>query len=229
MNFDNVVARAAVWVIPLVIAIVCHEVAHGLVARLLGDPTAHEQRRLSLNPLRHVDPLGTLILPLGLALAHAPVFGWAKPVPVDASRLRNPRFGMMAVAFAGPLTNFVLALVAAVALGLTWGPAGGDAASGWTGFWLSNVTNFLMINIFLALFNLLPIPPFDGGHIVQGLLPRALAARWAGMARYAMLAAILLVVVVPMVAPQANVVARVVAPIAASVAGVYLRLAQAIA
>ena len=85
--------RAAVWIVPLVIAIVFHEVAHGWVARLLGDPTAHERRRLSLNPIRHVDPVGTVVLPLGLALAHAPVFGWAKPVPVDARRLRNPRLG----------------------------------------------------------------------------------------------------------------------------------------
>ena len=229
MNPDSIVARATVYIVPLVIAIVFHEVAHGYVARLLGDPTAQERRRLTLNPLRHVDPVGTILLPLGLALAHAPVFGWAKPVPVDPRRLREPRTGMMLVAIAGPATNFALALVAAIALGLTWGPAGGEAATGWAGFWLSNVTNFLMINVFLALFNLLPFPPFDGGHIVQGLLPRPLAARWAGFSRYAMLAAILLIVVVPMVAPRWNVVGRVVAPIADSVAGAYLSLADRIA
>jgi Zn-dependent protease len=229
MTPDNIVARAAVYIIPLVIAIVFHEVAHGWMARALGDPTAHERRRLSLNPIRHVDPIGTLVLPLGLALAHLPVFGWAKPVPVDARRLREPRTGMMLVAAAGPATNFALALVAAIVLGLSWEPTGGAAATGWAGFWLSNVTNFLMINVFLALFNLLPIPPFDGGHIVQGLLPRRLAARWAGFSRYAMLGAILLIVVLPMVAPQWNVVARVVGPIADSVANGYLSIADAIA
>ena len=229
MNPDNIVTRAAVYIIPLVIAIVFHEVAHGWTARALGDPTAHERRRLSLNPLRHVDPVGTLVLPLGLALAHLPVFGWAKPVPVDARRLREPRTGMMLVAAAGPATNFALALAAAVVLGLSWGPTGGQGATGWAQFWLANVTNFLMINVFLALFNLLPFPPFDGGHIVQGLLPRPLAIRWAAFARYAMLAAILLIVVLPMVAPQWNVVARVVGPIADSVAGGYLRVADWIA
>jgi len=229
MTPDNIVARAAIYIVPLVIAIVFHEVAHGWVARALGDPTAHEQRRLSLNPLRHVDPVGTVILPLGLALASLPVFGWAKPVPVDVRRLREPRLGMMLVAAAGPATNFLLALVAAVVLGLSWGPTGGAAAGGWAVFWLQAVVAFLMVNVFLALFNLLPVPPFDGGHIVQGLLPRRLAVRWAGMARYAIVGAILLVVVLPMIAPQLNVVARVVGPLADSVAGAYLRLADRIA
>ena len=109
----------AALIIPgLIIAIVFHEVAHGWVALMLGDPTAQEQRRLSLNPIRHVDLFGTIILPGFLALSGAPVFGWAKPVPVNKWRLRNPRFGMMAVAAAGPGTNFVLALIGAVVLGL---------------------------------------------------------------------------------------------------------------
>lgn len=226
MDPNNVVWRAAVWIIPLVIAIVFHEVAHGWVARMLGDPTAHDQRRLSLNPLRHVDPVGTVLLPMALALAKAPVFGWARPVPVNANRLRNPRFGMMAVAIAGPLTNFVLALVAAVLLGLTWAPLGGDAATGIAGFWLANLFNFLMINIFLALFNLLPIPPFDGGHIVQGLLPRPLASRWAGMSRFAFPAVIFLLVFLPMLVPGANIVQRLVVPPAEAVLGGYLALAD---
>ena len=102
----------------LIIAIVFHEVAHGWAALSLGDPTAKEQNRLSLNPIRHVDPIGTLLVPGGLAIAGAPVFGWAKPVPVRQDRLDNPRYGMMAVAAAGPGTNFVLALVGAIALGL---------------------------------------------------------------------------------------------------------------
>ena len=229
MNPDNVVYRAAVWIIPLVIAIVFHEVAHGWVARLLGDPTAHDQRRLSLNPLRHVDPVGTVLLPMALALAKAPVFGWAKPVPVDPRRLRNPRFGMMAVAIAGPASNLLLALIAAILLGLTFAPLGGDAATGTAGFWLANLFNFLMINIFLALFNLLPLPPFDGGHIVQGLLPRPLAVRWTRMARFAFPFAIFLLVFLPMLVPGANIVQRLVVPPAEAVLRAYLALADAIA
>jgi Zn-dependent protease len=103
--------QAAALIVPLIYAIVFHEVAHGWVARALGDPTAYVLRRLSLNPLRHVDPVGTVVLPGALALAGAPVFGWAKPVPVDQRRLRNPRYGMMLVAAAGPLTNLLLYLV----------------------------------------------------------------------------------------------------------------------
>lgn len=104
----------------LVIAIVFHEVAHGYAAKLLGDPTASERGRLTLNPIKHVDPIGTLLVPGALALFGGPVFGWAKPVPVMKNRLSNPRFGMMAVAAAGPLSNFVLAGIGAVLLGLSW-------------------------------------------------------------------------------------------------------------
>ena len=113
---NDTIYQAAALIIPLVIAIVFHEVAHGYVAKLLGDPTAHEMKRLSLNPLRHVDPIGTIVLPGFLALIKAPVFGWAKPVPVISQRLRNPRFGMMLVAAAGPGSNLVLAAVGAVLL-----------------------------------------------------------------------------------------------------------------
>lgn len=105
----DIIFTAGALILPLVIAIVFHEVAHGWTARLLGDPTAAEQNRLSLNPVRHVDPVGTLILPGALALMKAPVFGWARPVPVNPHRLTNPRFGMMAVAAAGPASNFILA------------------------------------------------------------------------------------------------------------------------
>src|SRR5262249_44587096 len=115
---NNTIVQAAALIVPLIIAIVFHEVAHGWVARALGDPTAHEQKRLSLNPLRHVDPIGTIVLPGFLALIKAPVIGWAKPVPVNKWRLNNPRYGMMAVAAAGPGTNFILAAIGAVALGL---------------------------------------------------------------------------------------------------------------
>jgi Zn-dependent protease len=170
---SETIFQAAALIVPMIIAIVFHEVAHGWVARALGDPTAAEMNRLSLNPLRHVDPIGTIVLPGFLALIKAPVIGWAKPVPVNKYRLRNPRYGMMAVAAAGPATNFVLAALGAVLLGLLaqhrgGAPGGSDLAA----FAAANLVYFLQVNIFLALFNLLPIPPFDGSHIVEGLLPR---------------------------------------------------------
>ena len=155
MNPDNVVYAAAVWIIPLVIAIVFHEVSHGWAARMLGDPTAHEQRRLSFNPLRHVDPVGTIVLPLILAIAKVPVFGWARPVPVRAARLRNPRSGMMIVALAGPAMNLALALVAAIAIGVFANALDGTRPEGIAGFVWANLINFLLINVFLAVFNLL--------------------------------------------------------------------------
>ncbi|MDQ2878878.1 MAG: site-2 protease family protein, partial [Pseudomonadota bacterium] len=149
---QNVVYQVAVWLIPLVIAIVFHEVAHGFVARLFGDRTAQDRGRLSLNPLRHVDPVGTIVVPMFLAIAHAPVFGWAKPVPVVANRMRNPRWNMALVALAGPVTNLVLAGVGAIALGWFVAAQGGALPqTGARGFVADNLVNFLLINVFLAI------------------------------------------------------------------------------
>lgn len=172
----------AILVPCLVIAIVCHEVAHGLAAKLLGDPTASNRGRLTLNPIRHVDPIGTLLVPGALALAGGPVFGWAKPVPVNKYRLRNPRFGMMAVAAAGPASNFVLALGGSVMLGAAMAVLGPEVMAQDHPLGVG-LTLFLMINIFLGLFNLLPIPPFDGSHIVGGLLPDAVRPYWDRLQR----------------------------------------------
>ena len=168
---------AAVLIPGLIIAIVFHEVAHGWTALMLGDPTAKERKRLSLNPIRHVDPVGTLLVPGFLLAVGGPVFGWAKPVPVMKNRLDNPRFGMMAVAAAGPATNIVLALIAAIALGLlapslTLEVAGQPTLVG------QAIFTFILVNVFLAFFNLLPIPPFDGSHILEGLLPPSLARHY---------------------------------------------------
>ncbi|MES2494123.1 MAG: site-2 protease family protein [Pseudomonadota bacterium] len=176
--------RAAALIVPLIIAIVFHEVAHGYVARLRGDPTAAERGRLTLNPLRHVDPVGTVVLPGALALSGLPVFGWAKPVPVIAARLKQPRTDMMLVAAAGPATNLILAALGAAGLGVLLAAmtgAGGAITdpSGIARFAALNLINFVTINVFLALFNLLPIPPFDGSHIVEGLLPARLARHYA--------------------------------------------------
>ncbi len=210
---NDTIWQAAALIIPLVIAIVFHEVAHGLTARALGDKTAAEMKRLSLNPLRHVDPIGTILLPGLLALTKMPVFGWAKPVPVNARRLRNPRRDMMIVAAAGPAMNLLMAAVGAVLLGLLLRIYGGvQEPSGMMLFLRDNLANFLMINVFLALFNLLPVPPFDGSHIVEGLLPDAAARAYAGMRRYAFVLMVLLLVVLPQISPQYSVVNRVLGP-----------------
>lgn len=229
MNPDSIVYSAAIWLIPLVIAIVFHEVAHGLAARALGDPTAAERKRLSLNPIRHVDPIGTVVLPLILALTKMPVFGWAKPVPVNYARLRNPRRDMMLVALAGPGMNFALALVGAVLLGLLLAAAGGERMGDIGVFVAANLLNFVAVNIFLALFNLLPIPPFDGGHVVQGLLPPAAAERWASFGRFGFPLLFILLLVVPSIWPSANIVAQLIVPPAQMVTGWYFAITAAIA
>lgn len=195
----------------LVIAIVCHEVAHGFVALLLGDPTARERRRLSLNPLRHLDPIGTVLLPGVLALTGAPVFGWAKPVPIDKWRLRNPRWGMMAVAAAGPLSNLLLAALAAIVLGLI----AASVTIAPQGVFLGLVTGvqfFLLINIFLALFNLLPVPPFDGSHIVEGLLPARAAHVYARLRPFGLPILFALLLVVPWLFPGLGIIENLVLP-----------------
>ena len=194
---------ALIWIVPLVIAIVFHEVAHGKVAHLLGDPTAAERGRLSLNPIRHIDPFGTIILPLILALSGAPVFGWAKPVPVVPQRMRNPRWGMVVTAAAGPATNFVLALVSTIGFALT-----ADKLP-----WLAAVFGAsVMVNIFLGVFNLLPLPPFDGSKVLGGFLPPPLDTAYARLDRYALLIFIALLLVLPRIDPRLDVIAQLVNP-----------------
>ena len=209
---SNIIYEIAVWLVPLVIAIVFHEVAHGLVARKLGDTTAERKGRLSLNPIRHIDPFGTLVLPMLLAISHAPVFGWAKPVPVNYRRLNNPRRDMVLVALAGPGMNLLLALVGTAILSVTIMESGG-AQAGATAFVATNALNFVLINIFLAVFNLLPVPPFDGGHVVEGLLPRPLATRFRKVGRYSLLVLVALLLVLPAISPRVDVVGRIVSPI----------------
>ena len=206
----NTLFQIATWLIPLIIAIVFHEVSHGLVARRLGDPTAEERGRLSLNPLRHIDLFGTVILPLLLAISHAPIFGWAKPVPVNYRRLRNPRRDMVLVALAGPGMNLLLAVIGALALAatLTWSSDPNGLA---TTLIAGNALNFVLINLFLAIFNLLPIPPFDGGHVIQGLLPPDLARSFGKIGRYSLLVLMVLLLLLPMIG--INVVGRLVSPL----------------
>ena len=195
----------------LVVAIVFHEVAHGWTALMLGDPTAKERKRLSLNPIRHVDPFGTLILPGLLILSGLPAFGWAKPVPVTKQRLNNPRFGMMAVAAAGPGTNLVLAALGSIVLGLL-ARAIGPEAGGLERFAFVSLSLFVAINVFLALFNLLPIPPFDGSHIVEGLLPERAARVYEKLRPFGLGLMILVLLVIPWLFPGLGLVERVVLP-----------------
>ena len=214
---QNLVFQLAVWVVPLVIAIVFHEVAHGLVAKRLGDTTAEERGRLTLNPFKHVDPFGTVILPLILAISHAPVFGWAKPVPVNYARLRHPRRDMVLVALAGPGMNLLLALLGAIILAVTLSVSS-NPNSATTVLIAGNALNFVLINIFLGVFNLLPVPPFDGGHVVEGLLPPPLAIGFRKIGRYSLLVFVMLLLVLPAISPKADVIGRVVSPLVGHIA-----------
>ena len=226
---NDTIIQAAALILPLIFAIVFHEVAHGLMARSLGDPTAEERGRLSLNPLRHVDPIGTVILPGILALVHLPVFGWAKPVPVNFARLRHPRRDMMLVGAAGPGSNLIMAAIAAVVLGIVLRPFGGaQEPGGVIGFIVLNLFNFISINVFLALFNLLPIPPFDGSHIVEGLLPEKLARGYAKFRTVGMLIPIFLIIVLPNLIPGFSVTRYLIAPVEWAISW-YVRLAALVA
>jgi len=215
----NIVYQIAIWLVPLVVAIVFHEVAHGLVARSLGDPTAAERGRLSLNPIRHIDPFGTVLLPLILAISHAPLFGWAKPVPVDYRRLRNPRRDKVLVALAGPGMNLLLAIIGAAVLAATLAVSASPNSLA-AALIAGNALNFVLINIFLGVFNLLPVPPFDGGHVVEGLLPPAAAQRFASIGRYSLLVLIVLLLVLP--ALGVNVMGHLVSPIVSRITAVLL-------
>ena len=188
----------SVWVLPLVIAITFHEAAHGFVAHHFGDKTAWERGRVTFNPIKHIDPFGTLILPAMLLLAHSPfLFGYAKPVPVNFRALRNPRIDMVWVALAGPATNIALALFAATALHVVnYLP---ESAAQWL---FDNLKNALVINVVLAVFNMLPIPPLDGGRVAVGLLPRVLAYPLSRLEPFGMLILIGILIILPLAGSQ---------------------------
>lgn len=188
----------SVWILPLITAITFHEAAHGFVAHHFGDNTAWERGRVTFNPLKHIDPFGTIVMPAILLLSHSPfLFGYAKPVPVNFRALRNPKMDMVWVALAGPGTNIALALVAALAFHvLNYLPA--DVAQ-----WVAdNLKNALVINVVLAIFNMLPIPPLDGGRVAVGLLPRVLAAPLARLEPYGMLILIGVLILLPLAGSQ---------------------------
>jgi Zn-dependent protease len=207
------------WILPLVFAITFHEAAHGFVAHHFGDDTAWKLGRVSFNPLKHIDPMGTIVLPAILLLSHAPfLFGYAKPVPVNFRNLRNPRLDMVWVAAAGPATNIVLALLAAAAFHLlNLVPEG---AAQWTA---DNLKNALVINVVLAIFNLIPIPPLDGGRIAVGLLPNALAWPLSRLEPYGMLILIGILIVIPMLGTQFGLSLDVISAVVRSATGFVIR------
>jgi Zn-dependent protease len=215
---------ATVWALPVIVAITFHEAAHGFVAYLLGDDTAWRLGRVSFNPAKHIDPFGTVLLPGLLLLFHAPfLFGYAKPVPVNFRKLQSPRRDTVLVAAAGPAMNIALAVVAALAFHLVVYLPG--SASQWLA---DNLKNALILNAVLAVFNLFPLPPLDGGRILVGLLPKAAAAPVARLEPYGLAILIGLLIVVPMLGAQfgidLNLVSRAIAIATGAIIEAILRI-----
>jgi Zn-dependent protease len=175
--------QAIVFLVVLIPSVILHEVAHGVVANAFGDDTAKRAGRLTLNPIAHIDPFGTIVLPLLLAVTSSGVFGWAKPVPVNPGNLRNPRQQSLLVSLAGPATNIALALIASPFFVA-------DRSNDW-------LYGFVLVNVVLAAFNLLPIPPLDGSALIERVLPRSWWPNWLKFRQYSMGLVLLLVLVFP--------------------------------
>ena len=197
-NIGDLLYVASTWVIPVLFAVTLHEAAHGYVAWWLGDDTAYRNGRLTLDPLKHVDPFGAILLPALLLVMRAPfLFGWAKPVPVVFHRLGNPQRDMALVAAAGPMTNIILAAASAILshiIGvLPRGP----------GLWTAQVLyNSILLNLVLAVFNMLPLPPLDGGRIAVGLLPEPISQPLARLEPYGFAILLGVIFILPLVGNQ---------------------------
>ena len=191
---NDIIQTIAVYAIPVIFAITLHEAAHGYVARMFGDPTAYEAGRISLNPARHIDPIGTLLVPVAILLASkllgspGMLFGWAKPVPVDFGRLRRPKRDMLWVALAGPAANLLMAILWAFSLRLMLESGMQES------FWFQMGVAGVNINLVLMALNLLPILPLDGGRILFSLLPNRLAWQYSKIEPYGLVIVIVLLV-----------------------------------
>ncbi len=183
MDVNAIIQGISIWALPVVLAVVLHEVAHGWVAERLGDDTARWMGRLTLNPLKHIDPIGTVVIPIALIVIGSPIlFGYAKPVPVDFRKLRRPKQDMVWVALAGPAANILLALASALVL---WLSVHLQASAAWVAEPLSLMCQAsILINIVLCIFNLIPLPPLDGGRVAVGLLPGPAAYRLSRLEPY---------------------------------------------
>ncbi len=179
----NIIQTISIWAIPVLFAITLHEVAHGWTARYFGDSTAHMLGRLSINPIKHIDPIGTVLIPLLLVVSHAPfLFGWAKPVPVNMAQLRNPKRDMAIVAAAGPFSNLVMAIAWAMLAKISTLLPGTMEGLAVPLFLMGQAG--IIINLVLMVLNLLPLPPLDGGRVVTGLLPDHLARSYSRIEPY---------------------------------------------
>ncbi len=196
VDIEKILGLASVWILPVLIAVTLHEAAHAYVARLLGDDTATKLGRVSLNPAKHIDPVGTILLPGMLIFSGAPfLFGWAKPVPVVFGRLGNPKRDMIFVAIAGPVSNIFIAIVAALCFNFVTLFQDPTLIE-----WVAkNLWNAIQINLVLAIFNMIPILPLDGGRILTGLLPVPLAIKFSKSERYGMFLLIGLIFLLPMI------------------------------
>ncbi len=194
VEITGFVYTASTWIIPVLLAITLHEAAHAYAAWQLGDNTAYNLGRVTINPIKHMDLFGTVLLPALLLITKAPfLFGWAKPVPVAFARLRRPRRDMVLVAAAGPGTNLILAAVSAALFRVIWLVP--EVALQWSGQMLYNS---ILLNLILAVFNMLPLPPLDGGRVAVGLLPGVLSRPLARLERHGMLILIVIIFILPM-------------------------------
>ena len=218
---DEVVQKIAIWVLPVLFAITVHEVAHGWVARMLGDPTAMMLGRLTLNPVRHVDPLGTILVPGVMLLFSGFVFGWAKPVPVTWENLHKPKRDMALVALAGPAANLVMAVLWAIVARLGIVLSGASPVLDWFAKPLFEMGKAgIIINVLLMILNLLPLPPLDGGRILTGVLPGPMAAKVARVEPFGLIILLTLLLTGWLGKVMSPVILLVAGTLATSVAGI---------
>jgi len=198
LDLPGTIYSASTWIVPILIAITFHEAAHAYAAWKLGDDTAYRLGRVTFNPLKHVDLFGTILLPALLFLTKAPfLFGWAKPVPVAFGRLGSPRRDMAIVAMAGPLMNVMLAFASALLLRIVWLMP--EAIAPWL---VQTLYRSILLNLVLALFNMMPVPPLDGSRVIMSILPKALAKPFARLERFGFLVLLSIIFLLPMLGRQ---------------------------